>query len=281
MKKVQHDLSRATFELIACLAALAAAHALSAQTAPGGISLTQPPLNNATVLAAIATGEGQEPRMEAFAAATVYNSVSTEPSHAMPSRPDPAPPTPAPRIEIMGAYARWHPYSSVNGEPLFPLKDGGVVSGTYYWDRNLGVEVEGSYYEQTANDGRRGGAAGPTYRFVLPHVLIRAHGLIGSEKFLGPVVANNETSTFYANPPVWATVLTAGISADLAVPKTHGYFALRAQADYQYIHASYGPAGTFNGGQVNINGYRIVPGLVFRLRHTADSPRRSRKSDSY
>jgi hypothetical protein len=181
----------------------------------------------------------------------------------------------------MGAYASWHPYSSVNGQPLFPLKDGGIVSGTYYWDRNLGVEVEGSYYEQTVNDGRRGGAAGPAYRFVLPHVLIKAHGLIGGEKFLGPVIPNNGTSTFYANPPVWATVVTVGTSVDIVVPKTRGHFALRAEADYQYIHASYGPAGTFNGGQVNINGYRIAPGLVFRLGHTAYSPRRSLKGGSY
>lgn len=191
----------------------------------------------------------------------------------------PAPPIAnLPRIEIFGAYSSWYPTSAVIGQPLSPLKNGIVASGTYYLDHHLGWEVEGHYYQQTQNDGQKGGAAGPVFRLMLPaSVELRLHGLVGGEKFLGPITPTSQSVGFYANPPVWATTATAGASIDAGIPGSHGHFAVRFEADYQYVHASYGPVYTFTGGQVNVNSYRIAPGLVYRFGQLgARSPKRRR-----
>jgi len=275
---IEHGFYRVRVCVLAGLAALCAPLVMSAQATAGDIPAPQQMLLSElrpVISSTISSSGNSEIPVEAPMHAFFYSQVKKTPKPSHGSGPT------IPRFEIMGSYSRWHPYSSVNGQPLYPLKDGGVVSGTYYTDRSLGWEVEGSYYEQTANDGLRGGAAGPVYRFILPYVVIRAHGLIGADKFLGPVVPATPSGSFYANPPLWATVLTPGVSVDAVVPLTHGHFAVRAQADYQYIHASYGPAYTFSGGQVNVNSYRIVPGLVFRFGHAADGPMRSQKSNRY
>jgi hypothetical protein len=189
------------------------------------------------------------------------------------------------RVEIFGAYSRWYPYSQVNGQqiinadypppttpyppvnglPLFPLKNGVVASATYYNYRNVGLELEGSYYQQTTNDGRRGGAIGPVYRFILPDITLRLHALGGADRFLGPIIPGTTNGGSFANPPVWAFIGTLGSSVDVEIPRTCGHFEVRLQADYQYISASYGPDYTSNSGRLNINSYRIAPGLVFRF----------------
>ena len=181
---------------------------------------------------------------------------------------------------FFGADSRWYPYTQVSGNNLLPLKQGALVSATYYWDENVGLEVEGSFYSTTSNDGSSGGAMGPVYRFRKP-LSPTIHALAGAQHFLGPIIPSYSGTGYYANAPIWAPTLSLGGSIDVPVPDTRGHLAVRVEASYQYLHGSYGPVYDNSvGGQMNINTYRLNPGLVFkfgRISHGYKTPKVKKK----
>ncbi|HEX2919418.1 MAG TPA: hypothetical protein VHN81_12935, partial [Edaphobacter sp.] len=67
--------------------------------------------------------------------------------------------------------------------------------------------------------------------------------------------------------------LTAGGGMDYETPWLNHRLAIRLfQADYEYMHANWGPAGQENGGRANINAARLSAGLVYHIGTIAPPP---------
>ncbi len=80
------------------------------------------------------------------------------------------------------------------------------------------------------------------------------HGLVGAARVDGP----------YHQPFKWGPDLTVGGGLDYETPFFDHHLAIRLfQADYEYMHADFGP-GTY-GGRANINAARLSTGVVFHL----------------
>ena len=88
-------------------------------------------------------------------------------------------------------------------------------------------------------------------------------------------------------PTRWGPDLTAGGGMDYETPWLNHRLAIRIfQADYQYMHANFGPV--FHGGRANINAARLSAGLVFsrsvrshRLRRPSRLPARQHRRPSF
>jgi len=173
------------------------------------------------------------------------------------------------RLDVFISDSRWMPYGTVNGIRFSQLSQGIMASVTYYKDRNFGFEVRGNTQIPSISETSTGGAVGIVYRFSTPFKpTIHANG--GAQRFVGPNVPTINGTGYYGNPPTWASTASFGASGEWSVPRTNGLIAIRLDASYEYFHCSYGPiTGPLNGGQVNVNGYNINPGLVFRLGHAS------------
>jgi hypothetical protein len=144
---------------------------------------------------------------------------------------------------------------------------GGLFSGAYYLNKIVGVQLEyGLHQWGTAkpgsnigtrgnNDGFNTVAGGLIARFPSDNITPFIHALVGGARVEGP----------YMQAPKWGPDLTVGGGMDYEMPFFNHRFALRLfQADYEYMHANFGP-GPFPGspgGRANINAARLSTGLV-------------------
>ena len=204
---------------------------------------------------------------------------------------EPEPP-PASRVDIFGGYAYLRPTGSV-GAFKFPSNNtrGYIASGTYYFNRHIGVQAEFSHSEYPlgttgtspappfvqlggVTDSFYTAQAGPVYRFFLgQHVSPFVHVTGGGAKVAGPKF----------QPPTWGYGATAGAGVDLILPHTHDRVALRmAQADYEYMHADQGKLLQYDlaGGTQSVSALRLSAGLVFRLGEMNPVPPRSLACDA-
>ncbi len=100
-----------------------------------------------------------------------------------------------------------------------------------------------------------------------------AHGLVGGGRLDGPNSKNN-----YYEPYRWGPTLTAGGGMDYDLPFKDNRFSIRLfQADYRYIHTSYGPPTTppttgVLGGRTNLNGVELSTGLLIHFGHIIPPP---------
>jgi hypothetical protein len=189
---------------------------------------------------------------------------------------EPEPP-PASRIDIFGGYTYLRPSGSV-GTFSFPSNNtrGYIASGTYYFNRHLGVQAEFSHSEYPLGTTgsspappfvQLGGVtdsfytveAGPVYRFFLgQHIIPFVHFTGGGAKVAGPKF----------QPPTWGYGFSGGGGVDLLLPHTHEHVAFRlAQADYGYMHADQGALQPYDlaGGTESVSALRLSAGLVFRF----------------
>ena len=156
-----------------------------------------------------------------------------------------------------GATARYS-YDAVNL--------GGVGSGAYFFNRNVGVQAEFGFHEwgdqkPGSNIGTEGNddgfmtlAGGLIVRFPAGNITPFAHGLVGAALIGGP---------FY-EPNTWGPDLTLGGGMDYETPWLNHHLAIRLfQADYEYMHADFGPV--VPGGRANINAARLSAGIVFHV----------------
>ena len=137
---------------------------------------------------------------------------------------------------------------------------GEIASATYFFNRYVGATIESGFHEDSSsvggsnNDGFVTPSAGLTFRYPTSDITPFAHALVGGALINGPL----------HEPNTWGTVLTAGGGMDYNTPLLGHHLAIRLfQADYQYMHADFGP-GVF-GGRANINAARLSAGLVFHL----------------
>ncbi|HUN86571.1 MAG TPA: hypothetical protein VMU48_19485 [Terracidiphilus sp.] len=151
---------------------------------------------------------------------------------------------------------------------------GGLFSGAYFFNKYVGAQAEfglhewGTQSSNGSNNGTHGNDDGFTtysggiiFRYPTAEITPFVHGLIGAARIDGPD----------HNPFRWGPDLTAGGGLDYETPFFDHHLAIRVfQADYEYMHADFGP-GTF-GGRANINAARLSAGLVFHVGSIAPPP---------
>lgn len=188
-------------------------------------------------------------------------------------------------IDIYGGYGLFQPLNStVNGYQYHAIYNPNVTASVAdYLTENIGVQVEGSYFQGNNNENNQYGScatnlcnqrvytaqAGGIYRFSEGPFLPFIHVLGGGVRMNGPEF----------QPLQWGPGFTFGAGVDYVLPFWGRHLAIRpAQVDYQYAHINYGAAGiaagttipNSTGGVANINAVKISAGLVFHLREAKE-----------
>jgi hypothetical protein len=192
-------------------------------------------------------------------------SISAFPQDAAKPVPKPAVVDSASKWDIFLGYSYLAPNGkipgTVNGAPASTYGQvnwGGTLSISRYFNRNLGVQIEGDSHIQSedwpagdnaasfnSNDNFAGGSAGLVYRFPMQNLTPFVHALVGAE----------QVGTIYT-PDQWGPVATAGGGLDLGTPIFNHHLAIRIfQADYQYMRS--------DGS--DINAFRLSTGLVYHF----------------
>ncbi len=151
---------------------------------------------------------------------------------------------------------------------------GGLFSGAYFFNKFVGAQAEFGLHQYGVsnpatdpigtrgnNDGFTTIAGGLIGRYPAGDITPFVHGLVGGARIDGP----------YHNPFRWGPDLTAGGGLDYELPFFNHRFALRVfQADYEYMHANFGP--NVYGGRANINAARLSTGVVYHVGTIAPPP---------
>ena len=150
---------------------------------------------------------------------------------------------------------------------------GGIGSVTRYFNKYVGFQGEAGFHEwgkedypkpngtEGNNDGFFTLAGGLIARFPTEDLTPFVHALVGGARIDGP---NH-------NPFTWGPALTVGGGVDYPTPLFNHHLAIRVfQADYEYMHADFGPV--VHGGRANINAARLSTGLVFSVGTIAPPP---------
>lgn len=163
------------------------------------------------------------------------------------------------RIDLFTGYSYWQANGSAGGVAFSNANHGVLVSGAYYLDRTVGVELVGDYHFTGGNDSMRSLSIGPILRAQPYHGFTPfVHALAGATNMLGP-------GAFYNNhgapqSATWGRQLTLGAGLDYALPYFHHHLALRLfQADYVIEHVDFGA-----GGLADFNSGRFSTGLLWR-----------------
>lgn len=144
---------------------------------------------------------------------------------------------------------------------------GGLFSGAYFFNRHVGAQIEfgehawGTRSNSGSNPGTHGNndgfntiGAGMIFRYPTGNITPFLHGVIDAARVEGPD----------HNPATWGPGLTLGGGMDYETPLFNHHLAIRLfQADYEYMHANFGP-GIF-GGRANINAARLSAGVVIHV----------------
>jgi hypothetical protein len=178
------------------------------------------------------------------------------------------------RWDIFAGYSYLAPHGTVqveqpvtlNVEPVDykAVNLGEIFSGAYYFNKYVGAQIELGFHEyddSSNNDGFVTGSAGMIFRYPTSDITPFAHALVGAADIDGP---EHEART-------WGPALTVGGGMDYNTPLFHHKLAIRLfQADYEYMHADFGPV--VYGGRANINAARLSAGLVFHIGNIAPPP---------
>jgi len=148
--------------------------------------------------------------------------------------------------------------SGAPGSTYGEINWGGIISASRYFNRNLGIQVEGDEHMQSedwpagdnnssmnSNDDFSGGSAGFIYRFPTTHFTPFIHVLGGGER----------VGSIY-HPDTWNPVATGGGGLDINTSLLNHHLAVRLfQADYQHVFMDYN----------DIDSFRLSTGLVFHF----------------
>ena len=168
---------------------------------------------------------------------------------------------PAPsRLDLYGGYGYFRPFSSDIGNiPYQTINVGGVFSVAGYFNRHLGLQLEGNFFPQGSDDHDcvYSAQAGPILRVQKGRFVPFVHALGGAARVGGPA----------AQPcNVWGWGVTGGGGLDYILPVLHDHIALRPiQADFSYSQIDNGPPAGELGGLGQIYALRLSAGAVFRL----------------
>jgi hypothetical protein len=180
------------------------------------------------------------------------------------------------RWDIFAGYSYLAPKGTVtttnpNGQTVSASYDavnvGGIGSGAYFFNRFVGVQAEfgihewGTQVSPSSNIGSHGNddgfitiAGGLVLRFPDENITPFVHALVGGALVGGP----------YFEPNKWGPDITVGGGMDYETPWLNHHLAIRLfQADYEYMHADWGPV--VYGGRANINAARLSAGVVIHV----------------
>jgi outer membrane protein OmpA-like peptidoglycan-associated protein len=148
------------------------------------------------------------------------------------------------------------------------IRLGAYASGSYYFNRHLGLEAAFEAHPDGNNDGLYDIQAGPIVRDNMNHFSLFAHGLIGVGRLAGPntrICCN--IGYQYHNPWTWGgPTFTAGGGLDINLVRA---VSLRlVQVDYTYNNVDFGPWGGIRnvvtlGGRAHLPGLQASAGLVW------------------
>lgn len=153
-------------------------------------------------------------------------------------------------------------------------KWGAIASGSYFFNKYVGVQAEAASHDQwtnssSSNNGIFTVGGGMVFRDPMEHVTPFAHATVGAVDGGGPFHERYH----------WGNALTAGGGFDIETPAFNHHLAIRiVQADYQYMHNNWGPSsvtssGGFQyGGRANIKALQLSAGIVFHAGSIAPPP---------
>ncbi len=154
-----------------------------------------------------------------------------------------------------------HEPSGIYIDSYVPVRGEAIGSIARYFNKNFGVEILGDIHLQNdypypgkfvPRGSFSGGSGGLIYRFRNSSTTPFVHVLFGGEIVDGPHYQTDH----------WGPVYTAGGGFDCATPWFHNHMSIRmVQADYQYIHESWGPG--YQAGYASVNALRLSAGAVF------------------
>ncbi|MGB7546266.1 MAG: PKD domain-containing protein, partial [Terracidiphilus sp.] len=188
---------------------------------------------------------------------------------ATPAKNAPAADYSASKWDIFAGYSYLAPKGTV--DTLLPngntvgfnyraIDTGAIFSVARYFNKYVGAEAIGDVHPGP-NDDFNGGSAGLIFRYPNADMTPFVHGLVGGERIGGP----------HYQADTWGVALTAGGGLDYNTPWFNHHLAIRVfQADYQYMHANFGPV--VFGGRANINAARLSAGLVYHIGSFAPPP---------
>jgi outer membrane protein OmpA-like peptidoglycan-associated protein len=211
-----------------------------------------------------------------LAACAVSLGVASLGAQTAPSTTAPVGPNPS-RVDIFTGYSYFGAHGQVKpaGINYSSIDLGAIGSGAYYFNKYFGGEVNFVAHPDGNNDGLYTASAGPIFRAPMQNFTVFAHGLVGGAKLGGP---NSEGPLTYHEPYTWGPALTAGGGMDYDLPFFNNRFSLRLfEADYRYIHTSFGPytpppTGGVMGGRANLSGVDLSTGIVTHFGHVIPPP---------
>jgi outer membrane protein OmpA-like peptidoglycan-associated protein len=166
------------------------------------------------------------------------------------------------------SYFQAHGADTDVGVSYNDIRLGAYASGSYYFNRHLGLEAAFEAHPDGNNDGLYDVEAGPIVRDNFNHFSLFAHGLIGMGRLAGPntrICCNIGYS--YHNPWTWGgPSYTAGGGLDINLVRA---VSLRlVQVDYTYNNVDFGPWGGIRnanplGGRAHLPGLQASIGLVW------------------
>ena len=168
------------------------------------------------------------------------------------------------RVDFYGGYAYFHPINSdIYGVQYQPMDMGAVTSFAGYFNKHVGLQLEGQLSPHGPNDCFYTAQGGPIFRhqFGRRNSCHSSTSLGGAAKVGGPII----------QPCIWGWGVTSGIGFDYILPTQvlHNRIAIRPiQADFAYSYVDYGPRtspASFDGGVGEITAYRLSAGIVLRL----------------
>lgn len=180
------------------------------------------------------------------------------------------------KVDIFAGYSYLAPHGNIQGQKYNAVNLGAIGSGAYYFSKFLGAEAGLASHPDGNGDGFTTLNAGPIVRFPMADMTPFAHALIGTVRMGGPNYDgfySNGAPGHFVNPYRWGTALTVGGGLDYPLPFLNHHLGLRLfQADYQYMHASFGPSNTapptgsnIIGGRANINAAQLSSGLLYHI----------------
>jgi hypothetical protein len=181
------------------------------------------------------------------------------------------------RVDVFLGYSYFGAHGQVKpGDIDYSSIDYGAIgSGAYYFNKYVGAEAVFAAHPDGNNDGLYTASAGPIFRLPMQNLTLFAHGLAGGARLGGP---NQSNPFLYHEPYQWGPTVTVGGGMDYDLPFFDHRFSLRLfQADYQYIHADYGPAVSIPtngvlGGRANVSAAVLSTGIVMHFGHIIPPP---------
>jgi opacity protein-like surface antigen/outer membrane protein OmpA-like peptidoglycan-associated protein len=195
---------------------------------------------------------------------------------------------PASKWDIFAGYSYLHPSATVtlkgtingvSGSRNLGSPDdidlGGILSGAYFFNRYLGVQLEGAYHNYDSNDAFTTVAGGVIVRDPGAHFTPFAHVLVGGARSHGnggTYGGYNDVIEFFT-PNTWSLDATAGGGVDYEL--THHWAIRLVQADYEFMNpdfptrsgtlysGTHGYPASGTVGTLDINALRLSAGIVY------------------